>query len=51
MVIFGAFLAYTDITPVDVVERCFKEMLGPSKAHMVDINRKALHEGMKLIDK
>ncbi|MBZ4665384.1 2-oxoacid:acceptor oxidoreductase family protein [Mahella sp.] len=51
MVMFGAFLACTGIAPVDVVELCFKEMLGPSKAHMIDVNRKALREGMKLVDK
>jgi len=49
MVMFGAFLACTDIAPLDIVEKCFKEMLGTSKANMADINKKALYEGMNFV--
>lgn len=49
MVMFGAFLKRTGIVSVDVAEYCFKKMLGESKAHMVDINHRALQEGMALI--
>ncbi len=49
MVMLGAYIKKTDIVTPDSVINSLKEVLGPSKAHLIPINEEALKKGAEFI--
>lgn len=45
MVMLGAYLGKKPIVGVETVLDQLKEVLGPSKAHLIELNRKAIEKG------
>ncbi len=49
MVILGAFLEKAKAVQIESVLESLKKVLGPSKEHLIPINRRALEEGSKSV--
>lgn len=49
MVMLGAYIKKTEIVSADSVLESLKEVLGPSKAHLIPVNEKALKRGATFI--
>jgi len=49
MVMLGAFIEKTKVIPIDKIKYVVEKFLGEEKKELIDINLKALDEGVKLI--
>jgi 2-oxoglutarate ferredoxin oxidoreductase subunit gamma len=49
MILLGAFLEYSKVVSEDSVIESLKKVLGPSKHHLIDVNKRALAKGASLI--
>jgi len=49
MVMLGAYLEKTQAVSLDSVMKSLREVLGPSKEHLIPINQKALERGAQLV--
>jgi 2-oxoglutarate ferredoxin oxidoreductase subunit gamma len=49
MILLGAFLEHSKVVSVDSVIESLKKVLGPSKHHLIDVNKRALAKGASLV--
>jgi 2-oxoglutarate ferredoxin oxidoreductase subunit gamma len=47
VVMLGAYITLSEVVKEETVLKAIEDVLGKSKQHLLDINVKALHEGMK----
>jgi 2-oxoglutarate ferredoxin oxidoreductase subunit gamma len=50
MILLGAFLEHSKVVSVDSVIESLKKVLGPSKHHLIDVNKRALSKGASLVE-
>jgi 2-oxoglutarate ferredoxin oxidoreductase subunit gamma len=49
MVMLGAFLEITNIVQIDSILAAFKKVFGPSKEHLIPMNKEALQKGAEAV--
>jgi len=49
MIIMGAYLALTEMFPMELIVKMLAKLLGERKAHLVDINRQAISKGYEFV--
>ncbi|AOY75013.1 2-oxoacid:acceptor oxidoreductase family protein [Clostridium formicaceticum] len=50
MVMLGAYLALTNVVSVESIVEAFKKVYGPSKEHLITLNKQALERGASVVN-